>query len=990
MTSLLRFATSDLTPRPADPTAARIALDRWRERAADLDNAGEQEAALALVEDPEAGPLLRTVFGSSPFLTECLLAEMPFALALSERGPEVGLAEALAAIPPLGREADQAALMVGLRRARRKAALAIALADIAGQWPVEKVTRGISDLAEAALQATVDHLLRRLRASGKVPIPDCEPPSEGCGFFVLAMGKLGSRELNYSSDIDLMVFYDETMPGFAEIDDLQQRFVRVVRDMVKILSERTAEGYVFRTDLRLRPDPGATPVAMSVGAAEVYYESLGQNWERAAMIKGRPVAGDLAAGKRFLKHLKPFVWRKHLDFAAIRDIHSIKRQIHAAKGGADIAVAGHNLKLGRGGIREIEFFAQTQQLIWGGRNPTLRVRPTIEAMEALVALGRVEREVCDDLADAYRTLRKVEHRLQMVADEQTQTLPEDETHLARLAAFLGYADTAAFAEAITGVLKRVERRYARLFEEAPSLSGPGNLVFTGTEDDPGTIETLTKLGYRDASMVCATVRGWHHGRYRATRSERARQILTELMPALLEALAKTSDADGAFLRFDAFLKALPAGVQVFSLLHQNPRLLALLSEVMGSAPHLAEALGAQPNRLEAVLVPGTMAAPPGLDALKSELDRALEDADGYEAVLDLTRRWAEDRKFALGYHVLSGESDADRLAPAITDIAEAVVDRLTERAGQLLVEVHGRVPEAGMAVLALGKLGSAEMNIGSDLDMIFVYDVPIDLESDGPKPLQAGLYFGRWSQRLISGLTVRTAEGTLYEVDMRLRPSGNKGPIASNLDGFVRYQMTEAWTWEHMALTRARPIAGPRPLMEAAAAAVRKILTSPRDPEKLLADVADMRRRMAKEHPETSPWKVKHRPGGMVDIEFMAQYLQLLHAPRTPEVLAANTTDAIGRLAGAGALDRTDADRLIEAMRLWRRLQGFLRVTTGGDFDPATASEGVRRALVKAGGAADLDALATKVEATARWVREFYRRIIDAPAELLKRKETTA
>jgi glutamate-ammonia-ligase adenylyltransferase len=989
MTNLLRFATADLTPRPADPAAVGIATARWRERAAELDDAGQRARALALVEDSEARLLLTTVFGSSPFLTECLLAEIPFTLGLSERGPDEGLAEALAAIRPLGAEEDQTALMAGLRRARRKAALAIALADIAGLWPVEKVTRALSDLAEAALQATIDHLLRRLRASGKVPLPDCEPPSDGCGFFVLAMGKLGSRELNYSSDIDLMVFYDETMPGFAEVDDLQQRFIRLVRDMVKILSERTPEGYVFRTDLRLRPDPGATPVAMSVGAAEVYYESLGQNWERAAMIKGRPVAGDLAAGKRFLKHLKPFVWRKHLDFAAIRDIHSIKRQIHAAKGGADIAVAGHNLKLGRGGIREIEFFAQTQQLIWGGRDPTLRVRPTIQAMEALVASGRVTREVADDLADAYRTLRKVEHRLQMIADEQTQTLPADETHLAALAAFLGYPSTDAFADAITQVLKRVERRYARLFEEAPSLSGPGNLVFTGTEDDPGTIQTLTKLGYRDASMVCAAVRGWHHGRYRATRSERARQILTELMPALLEALAKTSDADGAFLRFDAFLKALPAGVQVFSLLHQNPRLLALLSEVMGSAPHLAEALGNRPTRLEAVLTPEAMAAPPGVDALKADLDRALDDADGYEAVLDLTRRWAEDRKFALGLRMLSGENDADQLGPAVSDIAEAVLDRLTERTGQLLAEAHGRVPDAGMAILALGKLGSREMTIGSDLDLIFVYDAPVDRESDGPKPLQAGLYFGRWSQRLIAGLTVRTAEGTLYETDMRLRPSGNKGPIASNLDGFIRYQTAEAWTWEHMALTRARPIAGPKALQDAAADAVRRILTGPRDLKKLLADVADMRQRMAKEHPGASPWDVKHRPGGMIDIEFIAQYLQLRHAAETPEVLAANTTEALDRLATAGALARSDANDLIRAMRLWRRLQGFLRVTTGGVFDSATASDGVRRALAKAGDARDVADLEAKVENAASRARALYRQLVDEPAQVI-RKETIA
>jgi glutamate-ammonia-ligase adenylyltransferase len=988
MASLLRFATTGLTPRPADPAAVEIARARWRERAADLDGRF-RDSALALIDDPGFAPLADAVFGTSPFLTESLLAEMPFALDLARTGADAALAVTLAGIAPLGAEEDPAALMAGLRRARRRAALAIALADIAGLWPVEKVTRALSDLADAALQATIDHLLRRLRAGGKVPLPARDPPSEDSGLFVLALGKLGSRELNYSSDIDLVVFYDDTTPGFAEVEDLQQRFVRLVREMVKILSERTADGYVFRTDLSLRPDPGATPVAISTGAAEVYYESLGQNWERAAMIKARPVAGDLAAGKRFLKSLKPFIWRKHLDFAAIRDIHSIKRQIHASKGGADIAVAGHNLKLGRGGIREIEFFAQTQQLIWGGRDPRLRVRPTVEAMEALVAAGRVARDVADDLADAYRTLRTVEHRLQMIADEQTQTLPDDDTGLARIAAFLGHADADAFAASITSVLRRVERHYARLFEEAPSLSGPGNLVFTGTEDDPGTIETLTRLGYRDASMVCAAVRGWHHGRYRAMRSERARQIMTELMPGLLQTLARSSDADGAFLRFDAFLRALPAGVQLLSLLHQNPRLLALVSEVMGSAPHLAEALGRQPNRLEAVLTLETKAEPPGLDALKADLDRVLEEADSYEAVLDLTRRWAGDRRFTLGLPILSGERDADVLSPAISDLAEAVVDRLTLHGGRSFAEAHGHVPDAGMAVLALGKLGGREMTTGSDLDLIFVYDAPVDRESDGPKPLQAGQYFGRWSQRLITGLTVHTAEGPLYEVDMRLRPSGNKGPIASNLEGFVRYQTTEAWTWEHMAMTRARPIAGPPGLLAAAAAAVRDILTRPRDPRKLLADVADMRRRMAKEHPGASPWDVKHRRGGMVDIEFIAQYLQLRHAADSPSVLAPNTTDALAKLMEAGALGHNDARALIEAMRLWRRLQGFLRLTTGGGFDPATASEGVKRALAKAGNAADIPALETRMQAVAMEVTALYRRLIDEPAQALA-QETAA
>ncbi|MBI3496676.1 MAG: bifunctional [glutamine synthetase] adenylyltransferase/[glutamine synthetase]-adenylyl-L-tyrosine phosphorylase [Proteobacteria bacterium] len=992
MSTLLRVSPREEFPEPADPQAAAVGLERWRERA--LESDGEARQATRWVEDLIASAsgrrMLAAVFGNSPFLTECLLAEPPFLQRLLEDGPQATLARLLGEIEQGTPGLDTPDLMARLRIARRRTALTIALADLAGAWPVEEVTQGLSLFADRVLEVTVDHVLRQAHAAGRLQLADPLRPSAGSGFFVLAMGKLGAHELNYSSDIDLIVLYDSALPAYGEIDDLQARFVRATRELVRILEERTAEGYVFRTDLRLRPDPSATPVALSVDAAEVYYESLGQNWERAAMIKARVAAGDKPAGERFLKHLRPFIWRRSLDFAAIQDIHSIKRQIYAHRGGRDISLNGHNLKLGRGGIREIEFFAQTQQLIWGGRDPRLRATATCATLEALVEADRVEAKAAAELIEAYRYLRKVEHRLQMIGDAQTQTLPEDDAGMRQLAVFLGYPDAASFGQALLKNLRTVERHYAHLFEEAPSLSTPGNLVFTGADDDPGTVETLRSLGYRDTSMVCQTVRGWHHGRHRATRSERARQLLTELMPALIGALAKTADPDAAFLRFDEFLSRLPAGVALFSLFHSNPGLLGLIAEIMGAAPRLAEALSRQPARLDAVLSEQLEALQPAAPQLRADLESMLTQARDYEDMLDLSRRWLEDRKFRLGVQVLRGLIDAEAAGPELADLAETVVSVLMPLVAGAFAETHGRVPGADMAVLALGKLGGREMTIASDLDLIFVYDAAVDVESDGPKPLLAGQYFGRLSQRLLAGLSALTAEGRMYEVDMRLRPSGSKGPIASNLEGFVRYHDESAWSWEHLALTRARPIAGPEGLRQAATAVIKDVLTRRRDPDKLIIDVADMRQRMAKEQARPtgtiSDWEIKHRSGGLVDVEFIAQYLQLRHAHDHPEVLATNTTVALEKLAEAGLIAKRTAAELIRATGFWRRLQGLLRLTVSGEPEDRTIPDGVKEALALAGGAADFDRLKREMSDVARRVGRHYQRLIEAPAAKLAEK----
>ena len=469
------------------------------------------------------------------------------------------------------------------------------LAEVAGAWSLEQQTAALSRFAEAALGAALRHLLREAARKGLIALTNADQPEQDSGLIVLGIGKLGGYELNYSSDIDLIILYDPAAARVSARDGVQSFFVRLTRDLVRILEAYTGDGYSFRTDLRLRPDPASTPLAMSVPAALAYYESVGQNWERAALIKARPVAGDGAAARRFLRELQPFIWRKNLDFAAIQDIHSIKRQINAHRGGGRIAVEGHDIKTGRGGIREIEFFAQTQQLIWGGRLPELRVGPTCEALRRLAGAGRIDPAAAAQLIDDYRFLRRLEHRLQMVDDAQTHALPSDRAGIERIAVFLGYSDTEAFVADLRAHLASVERHYAELFEQAPTLAGPGNLVFTGADDDRETLRTLSQLGFAEPATVSALVRSWHHGRLRATRSQRAREILTELVPELLRIFGATPHPDAALRRFDQFLSHLPAGVQLFSLFHANPRPSGARRRDHGGGSAVGRALGAAPR-----------------------------------------------------------------------------------------------------------------------------------------------------------------------------------------------------------------------------------------------------------------------------------------------------------------------------------------------------------------------------------------------------------
>ncbi len=923
----------------------------------------------------EAQALLAAVFGNSPFLSDCIVLDPAYAAILLRAGPARAHAFAFAhAEAALGRGAPVGAV---LRRLRRRVALTVALADIGGLWDLAKVTGVLSDFADTALQRAAIDALREAAARGGLVLPHPEEPERDSGLVVLAMGKLGARELNYSSDIDLIVLFDRERIITASPDRLQQVFVRVARRIVQLLEERTEEGYVARTDLRLRPDPGSTPLALSVAAAETYYETLGQNWERAAMIKARPAAGDRAAGDAFLDHLRPYIWRKHLDFAAIQDIHSIKRQINAQRGGAAVAIAGHNLKLGRGGIREIEFFAQTNQLIWGGRIPALRQRATGDALARLAIAGKIDPLAARDLTEAYGVLRRIEHRLQMIDDHQTHALPEDAEGLEALATFLGYATRADFEESLLATLRMVERHYADLFEDSPPLSGPGNLVFTGPTDDPATTETLARLGYKDQAKVSAMVRAWHHGRYRAMRSARARELLTELMPALLAALARTRDPDRALLRFDEFLGRLPAGVQLFSLFHANPSLLELVAEIMGDSPMLANLLSLRPQLLDFVLSPDFYGALPGRAALAAELAEALRQARDFQDTLDLMQRWKNDRTFQVGVLMLRGAMDAERAGMALADIAETAVAALQPAVEAEFARAHGRVPGGDLAIVAMGKLGSRELTLTSDLDLVFLYDVPEGVEaSDGARPLPVSLYYIRLASRIINAVTAATGEGKLYELDTRLRPSGSKGPIAVSIDGFVAYHRSDSWTWEHMALTRARAITGGEALRTRIASEVRAILTRRRDPAALAADVAGMRALIEREHRTAGNWNVKHRRGGLIDVEFIAQYLQLRDAADHPEILATGTKAALRAATEAGSLPAEDGALLIAALTLWQALQAALRLFANPAYDMKVAPATIGPPLARATGVADFAALAARVPETGELVRALFERVL--------------
>ncbi|MET3599261.1 bifunctional [glutamine synthetase] adenylyltransferase/[glutamine synthetase]-adenylyl-L-tyrosine phosphorylase [Martelella mangrovi] len=953
----------------------------------ELSAAAEKHDLPAFLADGEdrLTAFLATAFSLSPFLFDSFRAHPELLEHIDE--PFIPQLERItqqardAWRDPEGKTGDSD-IMVRLRTAKRRIAFLTALADLAGMISPEETTAFLSDFASAAVAATVDHLLVSAAGENKLTLKDPDAPSAQSGIVVLGMGKLGACELNYSSDIDIVVFFDPDAGIFSEGDDPRSLLPRLMRRLIRILQERTGDGYVFRTDMRLRPDPGSTALAIPVEAALLYYESRGQNWERAAYIKARPIAGDLAAGETFLGEMIPFIFRKYLDYAAIADIHSIKRQIHAHKGFGLVAVHGHNVKLGRGGIREIEFFVQTQQLIAGGRMPELRCRRTVDALEALREARWIDKATTDELTTAYWFLRNVEHRIQMVRDEQSHVLPEDDDGLLRIARMSGFETTDAFSEALLDALKTVERRYARLFERETTLSGEaGNLVFTGEDDDPGTLETLRNLGFERPEDISRVIRTWHYGRYRATQTGNARQRLTEIMPELLKAFGTSRRGDEALLRFDRFLSGLPAGVQLFSLLKNNPNLLLLFVEIMSAAPRLAEIVARRAHIVDGMLDPALMTEIPTREYLVERLEAFMTGADIYEERLDRLRIFAAEQRFLIGIRLVTGSISGFAAGRALTMLATLVIDEALQGVLAQMEETHGTVEGQRTCVLAMGKLGSSELTAGSDVDVIVLYDCDDPLSmSSGPKQLDVPRYFARVTQRLVAALSAPTAEGVLYEVDMRLRPSGKAGPLATRLAAFEKYQMNEAWTWEHMALSRAHPLCGDPSLMADTGSVIDAVLGMPRDRNTLAGAIADMRARIERDKPARSQWDLKLIPGGLIDIEFIAQYCHLAcHVPRGEiggcEVM---TTDDVLARFGPEIMEDGDLETVRRALALYTDIAQLTRTCLNEGFEPDTAPSGLLERLCKLADCPDMSALEVLIADRAGEVRAIFAKLLPA------------
>lgn len=904
------------------------------------------------------------VMAASPYLAR-LMARRPATLAaLAITAPETLLEAACADARAAAGADSEAQAMQALREAKMDLHLIAALADLSGAWTLQETTAAVSAFADAALQGALGFAARDLAlagADGAVP-----------GYAVLALGKLGTKGLNYSSDIDLVVVWEADRFIVPDGKEPQKLATRLTQRLVRLMSERTPDGYVFRTDLRLRPDPSSTPLAVNGDMARHYFEAVGQNWERAAYAKARTVAGDVAAGEAFIADLEPFIWRRTLDFAAVEDIRALAKQIQAVGNRAILNVAGHDVKLGLGGIREVEFYAQVLQLVFGGRKPHLRVAGTLAALQALKEEGLIEAETAQALAQSYTFLRHVEHRIQMLDDEQTQTLPADGERRKRVAALAGYGALDAFDARVAEALHAVHNAFTEQFDDGESLAThEGSLVLTGVEPTPDTLETLSRLGFSDPVRIWHQLSGWAAGRARAARTERARRLFARLAPRLVEAIGATGDADAAFTRFAVFFEGLPSGVQPLSLLTAHPALADELIAILGLAPRLADEIGKRPALLDVMLEPAFAAplsetGPAGPAALEARLERA----QGLEDAMNIARRVVREERLRIGAQLLRGRASASEAAEAYSELAGDSVRAMARAAVGEMTRRHGP-PPGKWYVLGMGKLGGGELSADSDLDLIVVYEPDAD-QSSGKQPLEAPVWFTRFTQRLVSALSAPTEEGLLYPVDLALRPSGSAGPVAVAMKRFETYYRDEAWVWERMAMTRASLVASSHDGAAIRAAVAAAINGHALGEAEIRAAACDMRARLERDKPATSSWDLKLRAGGQLDIEFIAQ--TGLVANRLGGEPA--TRKALERLAEAGWLEAGDAHELASAHRLYEAVTQLTRLAHGSGFDPREASEPFARRLAQAAGTASLDRLKAQVEDRAGHVRSIFVKVI--------------
>lgn len=864
-------------------------------------------------------PALRHALAQSPYLTRLCRARPATVDALAKLDGAKLSDAIIARVSALTPDTPEADIIRELREAKADIHLTLARLDLARIWDWEEVTETFSRFADAAIQTALNTACARAVERGWVDWADQTKPLPG--LFILALGKLGAMELNYSSDVDLVAMFDPDIFPATKLSP-GDAARRIIQSMSQILENVTEHGYVLRVDLRLRPDPRSTPVAVSTKSAEIYYESRGQNWERMAYIKARPSAGDKAAASDFLDTMEPFVWRRHLDFWALEDIRAIKQQIHSQGGHLDLTEAEFDVKLGQGGIREIEFFAQTQQLILGGRNPELRSTRTIHTLTTLAAEGHIEETTAAELIKAYGLLRGIEHRIQMLNDEHTHTLNGQDELRDRVAALCGYDNLAGFDEDVRSLRQTVNTHFSGLFRETGELSGiKGNLVFTGVDVDPGTIKTLSDLGFSDPSGIIADFQNWHRGGIRATRTSRGRQLLSSMERRLFQLMTETGNPDAAYEGLKTFLGGLSAGIQTLSLLAANPEILEDIISIFSVAPRMARDLANRPELLEALL-DGDFLAPLDQDscghlAAIASVPETL--GDDFEEAMNEVRRQFRDAHFRIRYTLLHDPKAVDETGHAFTDLADTCIRALTPIACKQAEKSLGP-PPGRWAICGLGKLGSGDLTADSDLDLMVVF------EPAGEEP--AGPFFTRATQRLITALSAQTEEGLLYEADMQLRPSGRAGPVAVRFSAFSDYYRKDAWTWEHMALTRLRVISGDAELGVALTAEKEAILSMPRAADTVCQDAWEMRDRLLRDRPPKHDFDLKLVQGGMIDIEFLVQTAQLLR----PDLAWGDRTvaSALDMATQAGLFSETEKETLNHAYHCMSGLLAFQRVALSG------------------------------------------------------------
>jgi glutamate-ammonia-ligase adenylyltransferase len=810
---------------------------------------------------------------------------------------------AAAAELALSRSADE--LEAKLRRQRQGLALAVALGDLSGELQLEQVTELLSSFADRAIDAAVAAALRER-------VPDA--PLQG--FAVIAMGKLGSRELNYSSDVDLLLLFDPATLPTRSREEPAEAAVRIGRRVIEILQKRTADGYVQRVDLRLRPSPEVTPIALPVDAAISHYESNAEPWERAAFVRARAAAGDLALGRRFLDSIEPFVWRRSLDFGVIEEVRQISARIrdHFAQN-AQIG-HGYDLKRGRGGIREVEFFVQIQQMIHGGREPAMRAAATLDAIAALLSAGHLDQATAQELAATYHLLRTIEHRVQMVEDAQTHLLPAEPAALDNVAELHGLENGEALLELLR---PRVEATGAIFDSLSPEERGQ-------LSNDPDILRReLSSLGFAEPDSASRHVADWRSGKARSLRSPAARQAFEAMLPALLQAIAAGAHPEHALNRLGDIVERLSSGVNFFRLLEARPALARLLAKVLAHAPALAEQLARRPELFEGLFDASSFAMPPTAEEFADLLAEAMR-GHSYDVALDRARRLVNERRFALGVQLIDQRRDPLEVALGYARVAEGALDALAGAAAAEFEGGHGRFDEGELVVLGLGRLGGCSLTPASDLDIIYLHSALPGTSSAGPRPLGPNDYFNRLASRVTAALSVPTAAGPLYDVDTRLRPEGAKGMLVVSVDAFERYQREEAWTWEHMALCRARPVFGSPAARKRTAAIIADILRLPRQRSKVVADAVRMRGEMERHKPPRSRLDVKLGPGGLIDLEFAVHVLQLTtHVGLDPRL-----ETALEQLAGESLVPTT----IIEAQQLLTRMLVMMRLVAPADVKP--------------------------------------------------------